>query len=211
MYVTWQSYSWGPKLVEKTHFWWIRIEKYSSISIGVMHHAWQFKTSNNTNHAKPIHNTKRFGIWMPWLLGIGSYDKHQCGQSTFSAWRWGLHVGRKRGCLNRINQWGGVASLRRVSTLEGHPKTRGPIFHAPTNLGGTNKCPKASKTIIIIMKLHSKKKNLLMSIWCTFKNRCFYLFFVIFLTVFSSFYLGKSVEFPAWMSQEVGRWLVNGW
>ncbi len=103
----------GAQISRKhTHFWWIRIEQYSSISIGVIHHAWQFKTSN-TNHAKPIHNTKRFGIWMPWLLGIGSYDKHQCGQSTFGAWRWGLHVGRRRGCLNRINQWGGVASLRR--------------------------------------------------------------------------------------------------
>lgn len=39
------------------------------------------------------------------LWGVGSYDQHQCGQSTFGARGWGLHVGRNSGCLNRIPAW----------------------------------------------------------------------------------------------------------
>ena len=107
---------WGSPKSRKKHCWWIRGQKYGSKFPFL---SWYIGISRCPLKSCEISR----GLWglgglTLSLWGVGSYDQHQCGQSTFGARGWGLHVGRNSGCLNRIPAWRG--SIHRWGPRKGH-------------------------------------------------------------------------------------------
>lgn len=200
MYVTWQSfYLGGPKknIVYESGF------KHMVHNINFCHSWYLAFQDVHWNHAKLIGDFDDLEAEKH-LWGVGSYDQHQCGQSTFGARRWGLHVGRKRGCLNRIPAWRG--SITAGKNGKGDPKRRKMCHFSctPKKKGGqiiTKKIIKNKHTVY----LHLQKNELLIVYKnCTFNKTVNFLMFPLYISREFSTVLGGK-RWVSWCFPRIPR------